>query len=503
MKYRPLMFLGTGSDVGKSVLAAGFCRIFSQDGIRVAPFKAQNMALNSFVTSEGGEMGRAQVVQAQAAGIDPSVDMNPILLKPNSEMGSQIIIQGKVYGNMAARDYYSLKKKLVKQVMDSWKRLVKDYELIVLEGAGSAAELNLKPHDLVNFSMAKRADASVILVADIDRGGVFAATIGTYKLLTRKERQLLKGFIINKFRGDPELFKEGVDIIEKKTGLPVFGVVPHIRELDIPQEDSVALDKKLLNRKNATEGQINIGVFRLPHLSNYTDFDPLEQDPAINLLYIQPGENLQALDLLIIPGSKNTISDLNYLKSKSIDKAIIQYSEQGGVIIGICGGFQLLGNEINDPHGVEGKSVQENGLGLLPIETAMSQKKTMTQVKARGLHLSNNSTSVTGYEIHMGITEVTGRGRPFFEIYQQNGHSVNIKDGWIREDGKVLGTYIHGIFDNDNFRKEFLGSISAKYSKFQNEYSFQKQLDSQFDKLAALLRQHIDMSKIYPIINKA
>ena len=320
------MILGSGSDVGKSIMVAGLCRIFRQEGIRVAPFKAQNMALNSFITPEGGEMGRAQVVQAQAAGLIPHVDMNPVLLKPSSEVGSQVIVQGRVYGNFSARDYYRLKPRLVRKVMESYRRLAQAYDLIVLEGAGSAVELNLKKNDLVNFNMAKKAGAAVLLVADIDRGGVFAATIGAFHLLTPGERRMLRGFIINKFRGDAALFEEGVTIIERRTKRPVLGVVPYAKDLVLPEEDSVALCRKRAAGAWGEAGGLRIGVVRLPHISNYTDFDPLEQEPGVNLRYVDHRDELDGLDLLILPGTKNTISDLLYLKETGLFRRIQAYA---------------------------------------------------------------------------------------------------------------------------------------------------------------------------------
>ena len=383
MKYRPLMILGSGSDVGKSIMVAGLCRIFRQEGIRVAPFKAQNMALNSFITPEGGEMGRAQVVQAQAAGLVPHVDMNPVLLKPSSEVGSQVIVQGRVYGNFSARDYYRLKPRLVEKVMESYRRLAQAYDLIVLEGAGSAVELNLKQNDLVNFAMAKKAGAAVLLVADIDRGGVFAATIGAFHLLTPSERRMLRGFIINKFRGDAALFEAGVTIIERRTKRPVLGVVPYANDLVLPEEDSVALSRKRSAGAWGEDGGLRIGVVRLPHISNYTDFDPVEQEPGVNLRYVDHRDELDGLDLLILPGTKNTISDLLYLKETGLFRRIQAYAEAGGRVAGICGGYQILGQEVRDPLGVEGDPRAEAGLQLLPVVTTLAGAKTTTQVEAR------------------------------------------------------------------------------------------------------------------------
>jgi adenosylcobyric acid synthase len=503
MKYRPLMILGAGSDVGKSILVAALCRIFRQEGIRVAPFKAQNMALNSFITPEGGEMGRAQVVQAQAAGLTPQVDMNPILLKPSSEVGSQVIVHGKVYGNLAARDYYEHKPKLVRKVMESYRRLAAVYDLIVLEGAGSAVELNLKKNDLVNFSMAKRAGAAVLLAADIDRGGVFAATIGTYHLLTRAERQLLQGFIINKFRGDISLFDSGVHIIEARTGKKVLGVVPYIKDLRLPQEDSVALERKMSPDVNNAAENVQIGVIRLPHISNYTDFDPLEQEPGVSVRYLDQHNTLGQLDLLILPGTKNTIADLLYLQRTGLAAKIRDYAANGGRVIGICGGFQMLGQVVRDPLGVEGAVPEADGLGLLPIVTTMAGEKTTTQVEARFLGLVDEAPLVTGYEIHMGLTEPTGEGRAVFEIASRLGKPVKLPDGWANRDYRIWGSYIHGLFDGDKFRQGWLAELRREKGLEGNaggDYTFEGFQEEQFDRLAAVVRGCIDVGYLMEII---
>ncbi|MGA8571138.1 MAG: cobyric acid synthase [Desulfobaccales bacterium] len=496
------MILGSGSDVGKSVMVAGLCRIFRQEGIRVAPFKAQNMALNSFITPEGGEMGRAQVVQAQAAGLTPHVDMNPILLKPSSDVGSQVIVNGRVYGNYAARDYYRLKPRLVRKVMESYRRLAQAFDLIVLEGAGSAVELNLKKNDLVNFSMAKRGGAAVLLVADIDRGGIFAATIGAFHLLTPSERRMLKGFIINKFRGDAALFDTGVAIIEARTKQPVLGVVPYDHDLVLPEEDSVALGKK---RHDGTWGEgeaLKIGVVRLPHISNYTDFDPLEQEPMVALRYLDHRDKLDGLDLLILPGTKNTISDLLYLKESALFPQIQAYARAGGRVVGICGGYQILGQEVRDPLGVEGDPRTEAGLDLLPLITTMAGDKTTTQVEAR-LPEGTESGLLSAYEIHMGVSEPQGEGQPAFEIISRNGESLKVADGWISPDRLVWGTYLHGLFDNDGFRRAFLEEVRGPRSAPETaprELSYQKFQEAQLDRLADLLRRHLDLAQIKRMI---
>ena len=403
-------------------------------------------------------MGRAQVVQAQAAGLIPHVDMNPVLLKPSSEVGSQVIVQGRVYGNFSARDYYGLKPRLVKKVMESYRRLAQGYDLIVLEGAGSAVELNLKKNDLVNFNMAKKAGAAVLLVADIDRGGVFAATIGAFHLLTPSERRMLRGFIINKFRGDAALFEEGVAIIERRTKRPVLGVVPYAGDLVLPEEDSVALGRKRSAGAWGEAGGLRIGVVRLPHISNYTDFDPVEQEPGVNLRYVDHRDELDGLDLLILPGTKNTISDLLYLKETGLFRRIQAYAAAGGRLAGICGGYQILGQEVRDPLGVEGEPRTEAGLQLLPVVTTLAGAKTTTQVEANAPGCRDCGV-LSAYEIHMGVTETQGAGQPAFEITSRNGEPQKVDDGWVSPDGRVWGTYLHGLFDNDGWRRVFLQEL--------------------------------------------
>ncbi|HSO71922.1 MAG TPA: cobyric acid synthase, partial [Thermodesulfobacteriota bacterium] len=496
------MILGAGSDVGKSIMVAALCRIFRQEGISVAPFKAQNMALNSFITPEGGEMGRAQVVQAQAAGLTPQVDMNPILLKPCSDVGSQVIVHGRVYGNLAARESYEHKPRLVRKVMESYRRLAAAYDLIVLEGAGSAVELNLKQNDLVNFSMARRAGAAVLLVADIDRGGVFAATIGTYHLLTRAERRLLHGFIINKFRGDISLFDGGVRIIEERTKKRVLGVVPYLKDLVLPQEDSVALERKM-GREEKSAKNVQIGVIRLPHISNYTDFDPLEHEPGVSVQYLDHHRDLKSLDVLILPGTKNTSGDLGYLQDTGLAGKIKNFAGAGGRVIGICGGFQMLGQWVRDPLGVEGNLPEAPGLGLLPIVTTMAGEKTTTQVKARFLGLENSRPAVLGYEIHMGQTEPVGEGQPVFRIESRLHEPVEMFDGWATPDFRIWGSYIHGLFDRDPFRQAWLADLRGKIGlagEPGRDYTFEKFQEQQFDKLAEVVRKSLDVRFLMKLI---
>ncbi len=512
------MFLGTGSDVGKSVIAAAFCRIFARDGYKVAPFKAQNMALNSYITPDGGEMGRAQVVQAEAAGIEPHVDMNPILLKPASQVGSQIIVHGKVIGNMDARTYYRHKKKLVPAVKESYERLASNYDIIVMEGAGSAVELNLKEHDLVNMAMAQMADAPVILIGDIDRGGIFASIIGSMMLFTEEERERVKGFLINKFRGDPDLFKDGVKIIEEKTGKEVLGVIPYFDHFSIPEEDSVALLKRLKREREGVPDNdlpgivkerrpVKIGVIRLPYISNYTDFDSLEHEPDVELLYFDNRHRIEALDCIIIPGSKTTIHDLEFLFKSGIAEELNNFVRGGKTLIGICGGYQMLGLTVKDPLRVESRVGEHKGLGLLPTETTLSSEKVTSRVEARTTvndWLVAQNETIEGYEIHMGETRITDEsGQVLLNIISRNGKRENASDGCISEKLPVWGTYLHGIFDNDNLRRNLIKELKLKKGIKDDQFpgfSFKRWKDTQYDLLATHVRNHVDMNKIYRIL---
>lgn len=524
-RTKSLMFLGTGSDVGKSVLTAAFCRILKRDGYRVAPFKAQNMALNSFITREGGEMGRAQVVQAEAAGIDPHVDMNPILLKPTSQMGSQVIVLGKAVGNFSAMDYYQYKKKLLPIVRDSYQRLAQNYDVIVLEGAGSAVELNLKEHDLVNMAMAEMADARCILVGDIDRGGIFAALLGSFMLLDAREQARILGFMVNKLRGDPKLFSNGTEIIESRSGRPVLGVIPHFDNIAVPEEDSVALGRRMRQNLKSTErDKLAIGIVRLPFISNYTDFDCFEQEPEVDLSYFDKPRRVFEFDAVILPGSKNTLEDLDFLRRSGLADAIVAFYKSGGTVIGICGGYQMLGLAVRDPFGVESKLREVPGLGLLEMETEMFPDKVTSQVEASllkesesfftardehqsvvamELHIAdeNEAQSLCGYEIHMGQSIAKGSCRPLFQIKRREGQTVQVTDGLIGMDGRVWGTYIHGIFDNDGFRKNFLEGLLIRSGKsgvsFSGGFAYQHWKDQQYDLLADHVRTHTDVSRIY------
>lgn len=504
-KAKNLMILGTGSDVGKSVLVAGLCRILKQDGYRVVPFKAQNMALNSFITPEGGEMGRAQVVQAEAAGLEPHIDMNPILLKPTSNVGSQVILQGKVLGNFTAEEYYRKKPALVAQVMESYSRLQDKYEVLIMEGAGSAAEINLKDKDLVNFSMAERVRAPVLLVADIDRGGVFASIVGHMELFTPLERELVKGFIINKFRGDPSLLRSGLEFIEVRTERPVLGLVHYFNDIHIPEEDSVALDLKIRQAKRRPEEQVRIGVIRLPHISNYTDFDSLEQEPSVNLTYFNAPEQVFEMDLVILPGSKNTLNDLSYLHNQGLAESITAFYGRGGTVVGIYGGYQMLGQKVLDPMGVESDLQEVPGLGLLEMETELLGDKVTSQVEGRLLwqELAGPEEKIRGYEIHMGRSRPLGSATPLLEISERNGRPVRFQDGLVSEDGRVWGTYLHGLFDNDNLRHRLISRFLRSddlVPTTERLRSFQHWKEEQYNKLATHLRNYLDISRIYKII---
>jgi adenosylcobyric acid synthase len=490
---RSLMFVGTSSESGKSIMATAFCRILKKRGVRVAPFKAQNMALNSYVTRDGKEMGRAQVVQAEAAGLEPDVDMNPILLKPSSEMGSQVIVQGIVQGTMEAAGYYAMKKLLWPKVTESYDRLAAAYDCVVLEGAGSPVEMNLKENDIVNMAMAQYADAGVVLVADIDRGGVFASIIGTVELLTSEEREQLIGIIINKFRGDPALLGDGLAFIEQKTSRPVLGVVPMVRDLYIPGEDSVSLDRKRYNLMHNRAAGAAVGVIRLPHISNYTDFDPLEADVRFTLDYVTAPHRVKDYDAVILPGSKNVFYDLGFLRETGFEQALRDYHGAGGKIVGICGGYQMLGERIADPHGVEDQGGEINGLGLLPVCSIMEQRKITTRVRALfQLPGTGEKTTVEGYEIHMGRTFAAAGAA--IMMLRSNENAEEAGDS-ARPDGLVWGTYVHGLFENDALRKLFLKWIlpSAAMSS-DDDFSYRAFKEENYDKLAAVVEQHVNVA---------
>ena len=494
-----IMFLGTGSDVGKSITVAAFSRIFRRKGYRVAPFKAQNMSNNSFVTVEGGEIGRAQVVQAEAAGLLPSVHMNPILLKPSSNLGSQVILQGKVFGQMTAVNYYDFKPRLREIVLESYSRLAKDYDLIVMEGAGSCCEMNLKESDLVNFSLALEVGAPCALIADIDRGGVFAQIIGTFHLMTRKERALTVGSLINKFRGDPRLFESGMGYIEDKTGRPVMGLIPFFDDILIDSEDSVVVQEDKRGLRPVNPQTLNIAVLRLPGISNFTDLEILDREPdvVVNFLF-RPEELRSEYDLLILPGTKNVMEDVRWMSRRGWKRKIISYALSGGRVLGLCGGYQILGRRIEDPRGVESDKKAVRGLGLLPLVTTLEAEKVVRKVTGTCLA---SGKRVSGFEIHMGRSKILKRqGEPFLRIHEP-GRRRTWEDGWTVEGGRIAGTYVHGLLDSPAFRAEFLNRIRvAKGLKERAPTRGRLARFHQYDRLADHFEAHCDVDRILALI---
>lgn len=490
----PIMFAGTGSDVGKSIIAAAFCRIFKQDGYRPAPFKAQNMALNSYATPEGLEIGRAQAVQAEAAGVPCHTDMNPLLLKPQSDHTSQMVLNGKPIGNRHAYDYFRKegREELRQEVHAAFDRLTARYNPVVMEGAGSLAEINLRDTDLVNMSMAMHAKADVILVGDIDRGGVFASVYGSLMLLTSEERKRVKGILINKFRGDIRLFESGVKMLEELCGIPVLGVVPYYKDIHIEEEDSVALATKAVQ---AERGKVNVAVVLLRHLSNFTDFNVLERDPRVHLFYTNNVDDLAKADIILLPGSKSTIDDLYELRRNGVAQAILRAHRDGTTVMGICGGYQMMGQQILDPNHVEGELEALPGLGLLPTVTCMSGEKVTRQVKFRLCH--ELSEILEGYEIHMGVTTpVEG------ETMQPLNCMENGEPEGCRVDETCMGTYIHGILDNPSFIDYLLKPHVHKCSVDTSDFDYHQFKEQQYDKLADHVRKHVNLPLVYQILTE-
>ena len=490
-KLNPIMLAGTGSDVGKSIIASAFCRIFLQDGYRPAPFKAQNMSLNSYATPEGSEIGRAQAVQAEAAGIPCHTDMNPLLLKPSSDKICQVVLNGKPVGNQGAYEYFRKegRDELRKEVNDAFDRLEKRFNPIVMEGAGSISEINLREVDLVNMPMAIHAGANVILVADIDRGGVFASVYGSVMLLNEEERKHVKGILINKFRGDMRLFESGIEILEELCKIPVIGVVPYYKDIFIEEEDSVSLQTKNLK---ASHGKINIAVVLLRHMSNFTDFNVLERDPRVHLYYTNNTEEIEKTDIILIPGSKNTISDLYELRRNGVAQSIVKAHKSGATVVGICGGYQIMGQEVCDPDHVEGNIERLPGLGLLPVSTTIGGEKFTRQVKFSFL---DSDTACEGYEIHMGITVPVKNTNPSAVNRLQDGS----EDGYYLNE-KCFGTYIHGILDNQTVIEYLLSLYSEKLSDKSFDYGAFK--EEQYNKLAEHVRKHVNMELVYKIMNE-
>lgn len=495
-----IMIQGTMSNAGKSLVTAGLCRVFKQDGYKVAPFKSQNMALNSFITKEGLEMGRAQVMQAEACGIEPSVNMNPILLKPTNDVGSQVIVNGEVLGNMSARDYYKKKTELIPHIMEAYNNLAKEYDIIVMEGAGSPAEINLKENDIVNMGMAKLVNSPVLLVGDIDRGGVFASIAGTLMLLEEDERKMIKGTIINKFRGDVNILKPGLDMIEEITKTPVVGVVPYM-ELDIDDEDSLS---ERFNNKGTVD-LIDIAVIKLPRMSNFTDFNTFEYIPGVSLRYVKSVRELKDPDMIILPGTKNTMEDLKWLRESGLETQILKQAAKGKVIFGICGGYQMLGMELSDPFNVESGGTMA-GMGLLPTKTVFEKEKVRTRVSGNfnevsGILAELSYVEFEGYEIHMGETTYDFNEEELTTIDNVNGEYIIKNDGLYKDN--VYGSYIHGIFDKEEVSKAIVESLcihkGIDYSSIST-VDIEKYKEEQYDKLAEGIRNSLDMKAIYKIL---
>ena len=511
-----IMVQGTMSNAGKSLIVAGLCRIFKQDGYRVAPFKSQNMALNSFITKEGLEMGRAQVMQAEAAGVEPVAAMNPILLKPTTHVGSQVIVNGEVLGNMSARDYFAYKKQLIPEIKKAFRELEKDNDIIVIEGAGSPAEINLRENDIVNMGLAELLDAPVLLVGDIDRGGVFAQLLGTLMLLEKTEKERVKGLIINKFRGDKTILDPGVVMLEERGHVPVVGVVPYM-ELSIDDEDSLS---SRFDRRE--EGLIDIAVIRYPRISNFTDLSVLEQIGQVSVRYVDSVRDLHHPDMIVLPGSKNTMADLKWMRENGLE-ALIKKKAQDTIVFGICGGYQMLGETISDPYQVESGGSMK-GMGLLPAATELKQEKTRTQVTGTFGEISGalselSGKSVRGYEIHMGSTGYGGSIADSENVRQPESRSdekgyvcriQNEADGSVKYDGifsgNVYGTYVHGIFDEGTLAETLVGILAERKGVVLDtgqmiSYGQFKQM--QYDKLADGLRESMDMEAVYAMLREA
>ncbi|EHR7162806.1 cobyric acid synthase [Vibrio parahaemolyticus] len=475
-----LMVQGTTSDAGKSVLVAGLCRVLARKGINVAPFKPQNMALNSAVTKDGGEIGRAQAVQAQACNIEPTVHMNPVLIKPNSDTGAQIILQGKALSNMDAASFHDYKKVAMNTVLDSFSKLTKEFDSIMIEGAGSPAEINLREGDIANMGFAEAADVPVIIVADIDRGGVFAHLYGTLALLSESEQTRVKGFVINRFRGDIRLLQSGLDWLEEKTGKPVLGVLPYLHGLNLEAEDAITAQQEL-----NSEVKLNVVVPVLTRISNHTDFDVLRLNPDINLRYVGKGEKIDKADLIILPGTKSVRDDLAYLKSQGWDKDILRHIRLGGKVMGICGGYQMLGKTIDDPDGVEGEPGSSEGLGLLNVHTVLTGSKQLTKTEAV-LNLNNQKAKVKGYEIHVGRSRVLDEQ----SLELDNGEC----DGAISECGQIMGTYLHGFFDEAealNLITEWVNGTQVK------QQDFEVLKEQGINRIADAIEQHMNLDFLF------
>ena len=504
---KKVMFQGTSSHVGKSILTTAFCRILTQDGYNTAPFKAQNMALNSYVTRSGGEMGRSTVAQAEAAGVEPIVQMNPVLLKPTGNSCSQVILLGKSVGNYSASDYQN---KYSQQAWDSVKKsldyMETHYDILVIEGAGSPAEVNLKKNDIVNMRIAKECQSPVFLIADIDRGGALASIVGTLELLDEEERKLVKGLVINKFRGDITLLEPALTFLEERTGIPVLGVIPYLDQLGIDDEDSVSLQDM---PKDSVMRDIHIAVIQTPKISNFTDFDAFTHEPDVNVRFVQQGDLIGNPDVIILPGSKNTTEDLLYLKHHGYADEIKELADRGTPVIGICGGYQMLGEKVCDPLHVESDKDEVTGLGLLPYITTMQGEKNTYQVEFNCknlpfLDMNFSAENLKGYEIHMGETILTGSAQSLFNIVRRSNAPVDLQDGFINDKHHVFGTYCHGVFDNDHLRRSVINALRKRKGllPLDVKFKYREYKEAEFDRLAAIVRKHFDMKKFYEILRQ-
>ena len=477
---RAIMFMGTGSDVGKSLIVAGLARAFANRGLRVQPFKPQNMSNNAAVTEDGGEIGRAQALQARAAKVHPSVHMNPVLLKPETTTGAQVIVQGQRQESMTARQYFRTRLKYMGAVLDSFHKVAAQADIVLVEGAGSPGEINLRDGDLANMGFAEAADLPAILIGDIHRGGVIASIAGTFDILPQADRNRLRAFLINKFHGDPELFSEGQTFLESRTGAPCVGIVPHFEAArSLPAEDAVALEDVLTTSRNG----LRISVLRLPRIANFDDLDPLRLEPGVTLTFVQPGEPIPAdTRLVIIPGSKSTVSDLAAVRKEGWDIDLLAHVRRGGLVLGLCGGYQMLGRLVSDPQGLEGAPGSVPGLGLLDVETTLLPDKTLTRIS--GTHVPSG-TALDGYEIHLGKTTGVDCARPFALLEGR-------PDGAINASGQVMGSYLHGCFSSDEFRAKFLTSLGIQASDLRFEATIERVLDD----LAAHLEANLDLDLI-------
>ena len=506
MAGQVLMVQGTASHVGKSMLVSAFCRIFRQDGFRVAPFKAQNMSNNSYVTADGGEIGRAQAVQADAAGVEARVEMNPVLLKPEADHIAQVVVMGRPMLSAKVKDYFALKPQLWEAVHTSLDRLREDFDIVIAEGAGSPAEINLKANEIVNMRVARYANAPVLLCADIDRGGVFAFLVGTLELLEPEERRIVKGLIINKFRGDPSLLTDGITWLEERTGIPVAGLIHHFNDIHIPEEDSVALDDAPAHTARMAKSVLDVAVLQLPHISNFDDFDPLARHPGVGLRYVDSPAQLGRPDLVIIPGTKTTIPDLAWMNERGLSAAVKDLHANGAAVVGICGGYQMLGSKVSDPGHIESSIPEIDGLGLLDLTTVFEGTKETHRIRGRvvvgaGLLAGASGMPVNGYEIHMGRTVGEGFAPPF-RIEDRADAPVTDADsfdGALDSSGSVMGTYIHGLFHNGGLRDAMLRELARRKGVTLPDASSGLDLDREFDKLADWVRSSVDMELVYRI----